>query len=387
MLRIVRFIPYVVAGMIGGAFVHIASSGQQKIATEKSIPALAASYVNVSPSRNAAIDNFVLAANLAMPVVVHINASESDDLARRRYREQRQRNPWGMMEDDFFFGFPQFGGGIQRKQGSGSGVIFRSDGYILTNNHVVEFADQISVTTFDNRKFSAKVIGTDPKTDLAVLQIDAKGLPVLPFADSDEAQVGEWVLAVGNPFDLTSTVTAGIISAKGRNIDIIKSRDAVEAFIQTDAAVNPGNSGGALVDVQGHLLGINTAIATKTGYYSGYSFAIPINMARRIGEDLIEYGYAKRARLGLSVVELDGSLAKELGLVITQGLVVEHLEEGGAAELAGLRPMDVIVEVNGRAVKGFPDLQEQAGQVRPGDKLLLNIYRNGKYLRYNLHMN
>jgi serine protease Do len=379
-----QLFPFILAGFAGG----VLTLGGYFIVQQNTPPAeiKPAQFVNVAGSPNAATNEFVLAAEAAMPVVVHIKASESDQLARKRHQQDRARNPWGAFEDDFFFGFRGQGPYIQRKEGSGSGVIYSKDGYIVTNNHVIEFADQVEVTTYDNRKFTAQIIGTDPKTDMAVLKIDATGLPTLPLSDSDAARVGEWVLAVGNPFDLTSTVTAGIISAKGRNIDIIKTKDAIEAFIQTDAAVNPGNSGGALVDTEGRLLGINTAIATPTGFYSGYSFAIPINMVRRIVDDIIDHGYYQRGKMGLTVVELDGELAKELNLVITQGLVVDQLEEGGAAALAGLKSLDVIVEANGKPVRTFSDLQEQASQARSGDFIVLNVYRKGKYMRLNISL-
>ena len=379
-----QLFPFILAGFAGG----VLTLGGYFIVQQNTPPSdiKPAQFVNVAGSPNAATNEFVLAAAAAMPVVVHIKASESDQLARKRHQQDRARNPWGTFEDDFFFGFRGQGPYIQRKEGSGSGVIYSKDGYIVTNNHVIEFADQVEVTTYDNRKFTAQIIGTDPKTDMAMLKIDATGLPTLPLSDSDAARVGEWVLAVGNPFDLTSTVTAGIISAKGRNIDIIKTKDAIEAFIQTDAAVNPGNSGGALVDTEGRLLGINTAIATPTGFYSGYSFAIPINMVRRIVDDIIDHGYYQRGKMGLTVVELDGELAKELNLVITQGLVVDQLEEGGAAALAGLKSLDVIVEANGKPVRTFSDLQEQASQARSGDFIVLNVYRKGKYMRLNISL-
>lgn len=383
MHRLYRILPYILAGAAGGlmtlALLPVYPDGQ---------PAsdLPVQLVNVGTGQNAATQDFVQAAALAMPTVVHIKASESDELANKRFRQEQQRNPWGFMDDDFFFGFPQQRQRIQRLEGSGSGVIFSDDGYIVTNNHVVAFADRFTVTLFDKKTYEANLIGTDPKTDLAVLKIDAAGLPVLDFGDSDKAQIGEWVMAVGNPFDLTSTVTAGIISAKGRDIDIIQTKDAIEAFIQTDAAVNPGNSGGALVDIQGALLGINTAIATKTGYYSGYSFAIPINMVRRIAEDIISYGYYQRGKMGLSLVELDGSISKELELPVSQGVIIKELEEGGAAELAGLKPFDVITEANGRPIRSAPDLLEQVGRTKPGDSIVLNVLREGKYSRVSIRM-
>ena len=339
------------------------------------------SLVNASGTRNAAWDDFVVAAGQAMPAVVHIKATESEERALQRQRQERMQDPWGFFSDEFFFGFPGNRPRVQRRQGSGSGVIFSENGYIVTNNHVIDFADQVDVTLFDNRKYKGQLVGTDPKTDLAVLKIDAEDLPTLAFGDSDQAQVGEWVLAVGNPFDLTSTVTAGIISAKGRDIDIIKAQDAIEAFIQTDAAVNPGNSGGALVNVEGELIGINTAIASRTGYYTGYSFPIPGNMMRRIVEDIIDQGFSRRGKMGLSVVELDGELAQQLELPMTQGLIIEQVESGGSAEMAGLQPFDVIIEANDKAVRSFPELQEQAELVRPGDRIHLEVYREGAFLR------
>lgn len=383
MQRLYRIVPYVLAGAAGGFMTLMCLPDHPLLHQPSESPA---HLVNVGKERNAASQDFVFAAAVAMPTVVHINASESDELAKKRFQEEKQRNPWGFMDDDFFFGFPQQQHRIQRREGSGSGVIFSDDGYIVTNNHVVAFADRFTVTLFDKKTYQANLVGTDPKTDLAVLKIEATGLPVLDYGDSDKAQIGEWVMAVGNPFDLTSTVTAGIISAKGRDIDIIQTKDAMEAFIQTDAAVNPGNSGGALVDIHGALLGINTAIATKTGYYSGYSFAIPVNMVRRIAEDIISYGYYQRGKMGLSLVELDGGMSKELDLPVSQGLIIKELEEGGAAELAGLRPFDVITEANGRTIKNAPDLMEQVGRTKPGDSIELNVLREGKYSRVSIRM-
>ncbi|MEL6945576.1 MAG: trypsin-like peptidase domain-containing protein, partial [Bacteroidota bacterium] len=237
------------------------------------------------------------------------------------------------------------------------------------------------VTLNDNRQFKATVIGTYPEADLAVLDIEAEGLPTLELANSDVADIGEWVLAVGNPFNLTSTVTAGIISAKGRSIDAIRSRQAngIESFIQTDAAVNPGNSGGALVDSEGKLLGINTAIATRTGSFAGYSFAIPINLVKRIVDDLIENGEFERVMLGVSVFEVDSDYAEEIGLDFTQGLVVSELVDGGAAQFSGVEKDDIIVAVNDRSITTFPELQEVISTMRNGDVVRLKIYRNGFY--------
>ena len=317
--------------------------------------------------------DFTVAAEKAMPVVVHIYAAESEKLANQR--RQNEDNPLkDFFGDNFFFGNPN----EPQKKGIGSGVIISRDGYIVTNNHVVEFADEVEVTLFDNRTYNAKVIGTYPKADLAVIKIDESGLPTLDYADSDVAKIGQWVLAVGNPLELTSTVTAGIISAKGRDINIIKGAEAIESFIQTDAAVNPGNSGGALVDAQGRLLGINTAIATRTGYYTGYSFAIPVNVMKKIVEDIIEFGSYQNGILGVSVWDLNNDLAQELGLNITKGVVVKELTNGCGAQYAGIIPNDVIISVDGKKINSFPDLQEKVSSVKIGDTLKLIINRNGE---------
>lgn len=329
-------------------------------------------WMNVAPGHfSSPFFDFTAASERAMPAVVHISAS-----AAVQKRRTEPYNPFrDFFGDDFFlFGNP-FGG---PKKGTGSGVIFSADGYIITNNHVVDFADTIEVTLYDNRKFTASLVGADSKTDLAVLKIEANSLPVLDIADSDQAKVGQWVLAVGNPFDLTSTVTAGIISAKGRNIKLLKDNDAIESFIQTDAAVNPGNSGGALVDDKGRLLGINTAIASQTGSFAGYSFAIPSNLMRRIVEDLIAFGTFKRVFLGVNIYDLNSERAKELRLDITQGVVVESVVSGGSAEKAGLRAKDVITGIDGRRVKNMPDLQEIVSRARVGDVLSVSVLRSGQ---------
>ncbi|MFT4761149.1 MAG: serine protease Do, partial [Saprospiraceae bacterium] len=267
-----KVISYIVAGMMGG-FITLGGSQllqsntsleKQKISLSKEV-----NNINKAPVVNNTPFDFKEAANIAMPAVVHIHAKQ---VQKKVSNQQRSNDPWEQLfGGDLFFGSP-FGNQMP-KEGTGSGVIYTADGYIVTNNHVVEFADEIEVTTYDNKKFSASKVGTYPQSDLAVLKIEATNLPVLQFADSEKAMIGEWVLAVGNPLELKSTVTAGIISAKGRDIDIIQDNEgaAIESFIQTDAAVNPGNSGGALVDVQGRLLGINTAIATRTGFFQGYS--------------------------------------------------------------------------------------------------------------------
>lgn len=242
----------------------------------------------------------------------------------------------------------------QEQQGSGSGVIISNDGYIVTNNHVVEGADEIKVNLFDNREFKAKLIGTDPSTDLSVIKIDAKDLQFLTFGNSDNVQVGQWVLAVGNPFNLASTVTAGIVSAKTRNINILREKAgnlAIESFIQTDAAVNPGNSGGALVDLNGNLIGINSAIATPTGSYAGYSFAIPANLVNKIVRDMIDFGVVQRGFLGVNIREIDDELAKDLKLSKIQGAYIAEVNKESAAEAGGVKRGDVIMKVGDAEIK------------------------------------
>ncbi len=358
----------IIAGIFGGLIVLGGSYFFQQNSISQSnnfeIPATQVNNINQPKGTINVPFDFTQAAEKVTPVVVHIAASQSATSNRR----QQNNDPFG--------GF--FGDGFnQPKSGTGSGVIISEDGYIVTNNHVVEFANQIEVTLSNNKQYQAKIIGTDTRTDLAVLKIEEQGLPVLRYADSDQAKIGQWVLAVGNPLELTSTVTAGIISAKGRDIDIIPGREAIESFIQTDAAVNPGNSGGALVDAKGNLLGINTAIATRTGYFSGYSFAIPVNIMKKIVGDIIEFGSYQRGYLGVGIRDLDYEYAEELGLDITQGVVVSNVEKGSAAQYAGLLPNDVIVNVNGNKVNSAPELQELVGRAKVGDRVKLKINRDG----------
>lgn len=264
--------------------------------------------------------------------------------------------------------------------GTGSGVIISEDGYIVTNNHVIAEADDIEVTLYDNRTYKARVIGTDPSTDLALLQIKEKGLPIVPLVNSDDTNIGQWVLAVGNPMGLNSTVTAGIISAKGRNINILKDKYAVEDFIQTDAAINPGNSGGALVNLQGGLVGINTAIASTTGSFSGYGFAVPANIVNKVVEDLIEYGSVQRGVLGVMIRNVDSKIAKEKNLSVSKGVYVDSLMEGSAAGKAGLKIGDVILAVNEQTVNSSSALQGMIARYRPGETVKLKVNRAAKEL-------
>ena len=261
---------------------------------------------------------------------------------------------------------------------SGSGVIISSDGYIVTNNHVVQDADKVVITLNDKRQYIATIVGTDPSTDLALLKIEEADLPYLIFGNSDAIQVGEWVLAVGNPFNLTSTVTAGIISAKARNINILGSQTSIESFLQTDAVVNRGNSGGALVDTKGKLVGINAAIASGTGYYTGYSFAIPAAIAKKVVKDLKEFGEVKRAYIGITIQNLDSKLAKEMNLKDLKGVVVAGVIHGGAAEKAGKKPKSIVTKIDGMEVNSGSELLEKIGRHRPGDKVLVSVKKDEK---------
>lgn len=318
-------------------------------------------------------DGFNGAAEKALDAVVHVRTAQTVAV----------QGGWSG-----FFGTPAQ---PRVQRGSGSGVILSSDGLIVTNHHVIEGADAIEIGLNDNRSFPAELIGSDPATDIAVVRIDAEGLAALSWGNSDEVRVGDWVLAVGNPFDLTSTVTAGIVSAKARDIQLLKpdiARDVfpVESFIQTDAAVNPGNSGGALVDAQGKLIGINTAIASRTGSYSGYSFAIPANLAAKVSQDLIEFGEVQRAFLGVHIRPVDEDLARDLGLPDVSGIMVTGLTvEGGAAE-AGLEEGDVILAVDGVPTPSLPVLLERVNSHRPGEESDIEIWRDGQTRRFTVEL-
>ena len=278
----------------------------------------------------------------------------------------------------FFFGDEAPQSRDRLAQGSGSGVIIRSDGYIVTNNHVVENATEINVTLNNNKTFPAHVIGTDPATDVALIKIDADGLPTIPFANSDNLRLGEWVLAIGSPYDLRSTITAGIVSAKGRAMGQRSGSDLkIESFIQTDAAVNPGNSGGALVNKAGELVGVNTAIISQTGSYSGYSFAVPSNIVRKIAEDLIDFGTVRRVMLGITGGNLTDEIADDLKLSSLNGVYINEVQKGSTADKAGLKKDDVILELGGTKVNNMSALQEKVNSFHPGDKAEIKFVRNG----------
>jgi serine protease Do len=312
-------------------------------------------------------DGFVAASEKTINAVVHVTT---------QFTPNYQIDPF--ME--FFWG-----GRVeaQPQTATGSGVIISEDGYIVTNNHVIDNADKIEVTLNNKQSFEAKVIGTDPSTDLALLKIEEKNLPFIAFGNSDDVKIGQWVLAVGNPFNLTSTVTAGIVSAKARNINILKgdpNKDIfpLEAFIQTDAAVNPGNSGGALVDSKGNLIGINTAIASRTGSFTGYSFAVPSNIVNKVTKDLLEFGSVQRGFMGIVLEDINQSKANELKLDNVKGVFVREALSGGAANDAGIKNGDVITKIGDVAVNNVPEIQEQIAKYRPGDKVLVAFKRDNK---------
>lgn len=307
--------------------------------------------------------DFTTAAEAVTPAVVNIKALQSGG------------------DKDYWWGGSSFGAS------SGSGVIITDDGYVITNNHVIEEGTEIEVTLNDQREFSAQVIGHDPSTDLALLKLedrDARDLPHLTFGNSDSVRVGEWVLAVGNPFNLESTVTAGIVSAKGRSIDILDDAYSIESFIQTDAAVNPGNSGGALVNTNGELVGINTAIITRSGRYEGYSFAVPANLARKVVRDLRDFGEVQRGILGVGIEPVNNRRAKQLGLSSVEGIYVTRITVDGGAEEAGMESGDVIININGIKTSTVPELQEQVGRYRPGNTIEVTYIRDGKEYTTNI---
>lgn len=321
--------------------------------------------------------DFVKAANKVNPAVVHISAENEE---YKQYQNQRRESFWG--------GF-RWRNGERPQAGTGSGVLISPDGYIVTNNHVVGFADYMEVTTYDGQTHKAVRVGTDPSTDLAVIKIEGEGYPSLEMANSDDVDVGEWVVAVGNPFNLTSTVTAGIVSSKGRDLDIIQGFKAIEEFIQTDAVVNPGNSGGALVDVDGNLIGINTAISSPTGVYAGYSFAIPSNLVGQVVDQILEKGGdIKRGMLGITIVDIaridreDYDPGIDYGVLVTD-FAYQRDNYGrpipfSSAEKAGLELYDVIIGVNGKPITGADELQESLKFSQIGDVVDVEVYRDGR---------
>ena len=318
--------------------------------------------------------DFTYAAESAVDAVVYVKVTSTQTM---------QQAPSSIF--DYFFGFPQGGVPQQRERvGSGSGVIIREDGYIVTNNHVIDGATKIEVTLNNNQTYPATLVGTDPATDVALLKIDAVGLPIIPFGDSDKLRLGEWVIAIGSPYDLRSTITAGIVSAKGRSMPNYSGEFKIESFIQTDAAVNPGNSGGALVDKAGNLVGINTAIYSQTGSYAGYSFAVPVNIVKKIAYDLMDFGSVKRAVLGISMKPLDDKISEELKLSSRNGVYISEVSKSSAADEAGIKAGDVITAVDSMPVNSTSAVQEAVSRYSPGDKAVITVIRDGKEKKFEV---
>jgi serine protease Do len=363
---------------------------KQPVAQGFSSDKLPANYAGFNDGAGAPVD-FTAASQASLPAVVHIKTK----FAAKQVSNSQRSDPF--FDNDFFgdffknFGGPQI---IPEQKASGSGVIISADGYIVTNNHVIanlegggsqsggDVADEIKVTLNNKKTYVAKVVGRDPSSDLAVIKIDAGNLPYLVTGNSDDVKIGQWVLAIGYPLNLETTVTAGIVSAKARSLNINnkQSKTPIESFIQTDAAVNPGNSGGALVNTSGQLIGINSAIASKTGYYSGYSYAIPVNIVKKITADIIKTGNVQRAYLGIRFPAEDVSdeLKKQLGIKDGIGVFVQDVVVDGAAKAAGIKTGDYITKVNNVPVTTGPEMQEQVANFRPGDKLAIEYERDGK---------
>ncbi|MBN2485445.1 MAG: Do family serine endopeptidase [Bacteroidales bacterium] len=389
-----KFINMVIASIAGSALTigvfYFTGLGKHTafITSSANVPASNVVYT-VNENGVAEPLEFTKVSKNVMDAVVHIKTSRKVS-ARQGYYPNTPMSPFSDDFFKFFFGEPVQPRSNQRNEeqmvqtGSGSGVIINAEGYIVTNNHVVQNADEIEVSLSDNEVYKAKVIGTDPSTDLALLQIKKDGLNYIPFGNSDQVEVGQWVLAVGNPFDLNSTVTAGIVSAKGRNINIINDKSAIEAFIQTDAAINPGNSGGALVNLSGELIGINTAIASPTGAYAGYGFAIPANIVSKVITDIMKYGMVQRAYLGVMIRNIDANLATEKNLKLFEGAYVDSLVANSAAGAAGIKSGDIITGIDGNKVKKTADVLEHIGRRHPGDKIDIIVDRSGRELTFNV---
>jgi serine protease Do len=384
MQKVKKYLSLIFVAIVGG----LVSVGAYKVIEQKQYFA----YDNFSNARKANYDirnvtvptfDFSEVSEAVMPTVVHIKTitnAKQDESADRGNSGGQGQSPF-----DFFgpgFNMPQRPQGPQ--MASGSGVIISADGYIVTNNHVVADADNIEVVLYDKRSYKGEVIGRDPNTDMALIKINADNLQPITVGNSDESKVGQWVLAVGNPFNLTSTVTAGIISAKGRNIRLLGGGAAIESFIQTDAAVNPGNSGGALVNTKGELIGINTAIASQTGQYEGYSFAVPANLMKKVIKDFKEFGEVQRGFLGVEIQDIDNKIAEDKGLPKPEGVLVGRITDNSAAEDAGIKKGDVILKIDGHAINSVSELQEIVGTRRPGDHVKINLLRDNKDKEYDV---
>lgn len=382
------FLSLVLGSAITIAVIYALKPGMGKTVEMEYISGTSASNVlyTSDPKGNIVPLDFTEIAKKVMAAVVNIQSTQT-----RQYAQEGNPNIPEEYEEFFryFFGperSPRGQRGPGPQMGIGSGVIINKDGYIVTNNHVVANSSELDITLHDNRTYKAEIVGTDPSTDLAVLRIKETNLPAIAIANSNDIRIGEWVLAVGNPYGLTSTVTAGIVSAKSRSLNIISDQNAVESFIQTDAAINPGNSGGALVNLQGGLIGINTAIASPTGSYSGYGFAISSNMVRKVVSDLIEFGEVRRGYLGIILHNITGKFARDNNLKVNQGAYVDSvLREGGAAK-AGIRKGDVIVAVNGNEIRQSSELQEIIATQQPGSTVSVTVNRNGETKQFKAEL-
>ncbi len=359
-------------GALAGLFIYTRFLDRDKLVTgsekEKQMIEENARYTSMVPQTG--VNDFTFAAEQTVHGVVHVKTKTTVSSS--------YSNPLY----EFFYG----PGASQPREvrGFGSGVIVTADGYIVTNNHVIEEADEVDVTLNDKRTFAAEVIGRDPSTDIAVLKVKATGLPYIRFGNSDAIRLGEWVLAVGNPFNLTSTVTAGIVSAKGRSLGLLDNQYRIESFIQTDAALNQGNSGGALVNVRGELIGISTAIISPSGAYAGNSFAVPTSIVKKVYEDLKEFGEVQRGLMGVNITDVTSEIADRENLKAIKGVYLTGVIEDGAAKAAGLEERDVIIAINGEPVETTADLQEKVGRYRPGDKLEVTYLRKGKESKKNV---
>jgi Do/DeqQ family serine protease len=366
MKRIVFFIllAIVVGGISGGwcARYAVAQEKQKMPERKREFPMPGNREVAINQS---AWPDFTYAAEHSVEAVVHVSVFKRNTVM------------------EYFFGYP-----IRRYEGvqagSGSGVILTTDGYIVTNNHVIKDANEVQVTLYDKRTLPARLVGADPATDVAVLKVDADNLPFLPFGNSDSLRLGEWVLAIGNPYNLNSTITAGIVSAKGRQMMSPDGRYKIESFIQTDAAVNPGNSGGALVNTRGELVGINTAIASPTGSFSGYSFAVPTAIVQKVVEDLVQHGVVQRAMLGIVMTNITDAAGEKLKLKNLDGVLIIRVYAGSVAEKTGMKQGDVITAINGIVVKNTSAVQEQIARYRPGDQIEILVMRDGKERHFNV---
>jgi Do/DeqQ family serine protease len=359
-------------GAIAGLFIYTRFLDRDKLVTgsekEKKMIEENARYTSMVPQSG--VNDFIFAAEQTVHAVVHVKTKTTVSSS--------YSNPLY----EFFYG----PGASQPREvrGFGSGVIVTADGYIVTNNHVIEEADEVDVTLNDKRTFAAEIVGRDPSTDIAVLKIKATGLPYIRFGNSDAIRLGEWVLAVGNPFNLTSTVTAGIVSARGRSLGLLDNQYRIESFIQTDAALNQGNSGGALVNVRGELIGITTAIISPSGAYAGNSFAVPSSIVKKVYEDLKEFGEVQRGLMGVNITDVTSEIAERENLKEVRGVYLTGVIEDGAAKAAGLEEKDVIIAINGESVETTADLQEKVSRYRPGDKLEVTYLRKGKESKKNV---